>query len=163
MDRDHREQELMIIRKSRRSFLLEYFCSALLLVLLTADYWKGIQLPVYFTYAIMAFVAFLILSAELARLTHRCIVTSTKLVIIDGLIRQSKKHIYIEAISDIDVKQSTLQRILNYGTIHIKSMSGEGCLEIKDVADPEEVMTEIEDIIEKYKNDSNIHQKSAKR
>lgn len=146
------ERDIMVLRKSRRSFLLEYGCALVLLILLALLRLKHVKISQSVVYLVLVLAFLFLASAEISRLAHRGKVTSSKLVIINGLIKQSKKHIYLGSISDIDVKQSFFQRIFNYGKIHIKSMSGEGSLEIKDIANPGEKMEEIEEIIEKYKN-----------
>jgi uncharacterized membrane protein YdbT with pleckstrin-like domain len=147
-----KEDTLMVLNPSRRSFLLEYCCGIFLVGLLSFFIYKKIDLNTKLTYFVFGLALFSIGSAEISRLLHRCRVTHSKLVIIDGMIKLSKKHIYIKAISDINIKQKVIQRLLNYGVIHIKTMSGESSLEIKNVANPGKRMEEIEEIIEKYKN-----------
>lgn len=146
------EKVLSVLKTARRSFLIEYSCGFFLLGLLVVFSYQGTYLNRWISYFVFGLALFSFASAEISRLVHRCEVTSSKIVIRNGLIRQSKKHVYLEAISDIDVKQGIIQRLLDYGIIHIKSMSGEGALEIWNVANPEAEMEKIEEIIEKYKN-----------
>lgn len=142
----------MSLRRSRKSFWPEYLCSLFLISLIGAFYYQGKDLDRGITYFVLGLALVLIASAEVSRAVHRCKVTPSKIMIIDGLVKQSTRHIYIEAISDIDVRQNLLQRMLGYGKIRISSMSGEGSLEIKDVDSPEIRIKELERVIEKYKN-----------
>ncbi len=144
---------LMNLKKSRRAFFLEYGCAIFLISLFIFLYVKDVKINPFLTYFMVGLTVFSVGSAEISRLVHRCKITPSKIVIINGLIGQSKKHIYLSGISDVDVRQGILARLLNYGKIHIKSMSGESSLEIKDVSNPGKKMERIENIIERYKNE----------
>lgn len=150
--KNRKEATLLALNQCRRAFLIEYCCGFFLLILIVIFNYKKIGLNAVLTYFALGLSLVSIGSAEVSRLLHRCKMTPSKLVIIDGLIKQNKKHIYLKAISDINIKQKALHRLLNYGKIHIKTMSGESSLEIKGVANPGRRMEEIEEIIEKYKN-----------
>ena len=142
---------LTTVRKTRKSFLVEYGCAAFLIILMAALYSKGVVLG-KLSLLVVGVAMVSIGTAELSRLMHKVQLTSSKILIVDGLIRQSKKHIYVGLISDINSKQGVVQRLLNYGNIHVRSASGEGELHIKDVNQPAKLMNQIEDLIEKYKN-----------
>lgn len=147
-----KEEILMEFRVSRKAFWVEYGCGLFLLGLMGFLYYKRINLGEGISYFALGLAFFSLASAEVSRRAHRCEVTPSKLVIVNGLIRRNKKHIYMKSISDIDVRQGLVQRLLNYGVIHIKSASGESSLEIRDIDEPERRMEELEEIIEKYKN-----------
>lgn len=152
-ERKKKEEEvLMVFRKTRRSYWLEYGCAFFLLALLGLLYAKEVKIPGKLEYLALGLGFFFIGYIEISRLLHKCVVLPSKLMVMDGLIKRNKKHIYMSSISDIDVKQGLMQRLLNYGNIHIKCASGEGAAEIKDVANPGGIMEEIEELIEKYKN-----------
>ena len=144
------EEVLLKLKRSRRSFLLEYGSGLFLIGLVSLFNLKRGYLNIPLTSLVGGLSAFSIFSAEYARLSHKCEVTKSKLVITDGVLKQKKRHIYIGAVSDIDVRQGVMQRLLNYGIINIKAMSGED-LVIRDVVDPKHKMIEVEKIMEKYR------------
>ena len=84
---------LLTLNQSRRAFLLEYCCGIFLLGLVSFFTYKKIYLNAELTYFILGLALFSICSAEISRLLHRCKMTPSKLVIINGLIKQDKKII----------------------------------------------------------------------
>ena len=143
------------LRKSRRSFFVEYGCAAILFVIMAVSLQK--QLLPNFSYIFMgAIVIGAVSSAEFSRFLHRCKIAGSKIVITEGLIRQQKKHIFVTSITDINTRQDFKGRVLGYGTIHLKSSSGEQSLHLRDSSHPEKVMIKIETLIEKYKNNKTL-------
>lgn len=140
----------MTLKRSRRSFLFEYGSGLFLVGLLGLYNFRKGHINLHLTYLVSGLALFSIISAEYARLSHKCEVTPSKLVVTDGIFKTKKRHIYIGAVSDIDVRQGLGQRILNYGMVNIKAVSGED-LKIKDIVNPKKKMIEIEEIMEKYR------------
>jgi membrane protein YdbS with pleckstrin-like domain len=141
------EKILYHLNRTRKAFLVEYTCIFILLVILFISNLKNITLITRFSNYLIGLIIIIIVATELSRLLHRVKITQSKILIINGLIKQSKKHVFMSYITDVDTKQSYLQRILNFGNIHLKSASGEGTLEIKDVDDPGTVMENIDNLI----------------
>tara|TARA_Y100000310_G_C20357172_1_gene657223 strand:- start:201 stop:707 length:507 start_codon:yes stop_codon:yes gene_type:complete len=147
-NRDEKEDVLLHFKRSRKAFLTEYFSGFLLLLLVVVLYMKGIILPKGLHYFVVGFALFSIVSAEFSRLFLRYKITSTKIVIISGLIKQDKKNVYYHPLGflpDINTKQGRLQRLLNYGTIFVDA--GGNSFEIKDVNSPHKVMGMLEGLI----------------
>ena len=140
---------LMSITKTRKAFIIEYFCAALLLFIILAAAFKGITIKHFLKYITVGVVITAIFSAELSRILHRCDITQSKVLIVEGLIKQTKKHIFISAITDVDMKQNYKQRFFGYGNIHIRSASGQKALELKDIDNPGEIMEKLEGLIHK--------------
>ncbi|MFH1682297.1 MAG: PH domain-containing protein [Candidatus Woesearchaeota archaeon] len=140
------EKVLMVLRKSRKSFILEYFSAILLLSLLAIVYLKGITIARWANYLIFGLVFVSLSSAELSRIMHRYVVTESKITVIDGLIQQRKQNIYffsLRFVPRINVKQGRIQRLLNYGTIYVEE-GDSNKFELKDVDDPHNIMSKIE-------------------
>ncbi len=75
-----------------------------------------------------------------------------KAIIVNGIIKQSKKNIYFHPLGfvpDINIKQNRIQRVLNYGTIYVQG--GSNPFEIKEIDHPLRVMDFLEELIEKNK------------
>lgn len=138
------------LKKTRKAFLLEYGCGLFLLILLGVFYYQGIGLGRWTTYFIGGLGLTSIGSAELSRWMVRYYITESKITIIEGIIKQHKKHINLYAIGflpDINVKQGRVQRVLDYGTIYVES-SGREAFKIEDITCPHQMMEEIEELME---------------
>jgi len=144
------EKVITILRKSRKAFLIEYACSFVLLALLGTLYLKGIRLSSMFTYLVLGIALFALISAELARALVWYKITSNKIVIVKGFIKQSKKNVHflpLGYIPEINTHQGRIQRLLNIGTIFVHG-SAQNSFEIKDVHNPQQVLVLIERLIE---------------
>lgn len=143
------EDILWEIRPTRKAFLIEYLCIVFLLGMLIMNYFSPvINLP-QFNYLLLGIAALIVGNTEIYRLSRHCLISDSKVLLIDGLIKQSKKHIFIPSITDVSSSQDYLQMGLNYGKIKIQSTSGEKAIEIKNVSSPEKVVDLLERLIEK--------------
>ena len=153
MAKGDEEQILMVLHRSRKTFFIEYLCGVVLLGLLLAVTLQGVRIPLFIRYILVGFSVFCFLFAEINRLILRYKITPTKVITLHGFIKQSKKNIYFHPLAfvpDINIKQSRMQRLFNYGTVFL-SGGGTGALELKDVDHPEEVMEMIEHLIDQNK------------
>ncbi|MBU0457072.1 MAG: PH domain-containing protein [Nanoarchaeota archaeon] len=151
-DSNNDEEVLMSLRKTRKSLTTEYFCAIFLLLLLLISSVKGLVIKANIKYFIFGLALFSFVSAELSRYFVNYKITPKKVITTNGIIKQTKKNIYFHPlgfVTDINVKQDRIQRILNYGTVYVKSASGDNSLEIKDVDRPHEVLEMIENLIKR--------------
>ncbi|MBR9683848.1 PH domain-containing protein [Candidatus Woesearchaeota archaeon] len=138
------------LMKTRKAFIPEYLAGLFLIVLLLIFQYKEIALSVNVKYFVGGLALFSLVSPEITRWMHRYHITDSKLIIISGLIKQHKKHVYFYPLSfvpDLNVRQSRLQRIMNYGTVSIR-MSVAEWAEVKDVNSPHKIMKILEDRVE---------------
>ncbi len=149
------EESLIKVNTSRRSFLPEYACVLTLVSILGYSQLHQIILPERFNYFIIALIVLILISTELLKASHRAVITSSKVIIFDGLIKQTQKHIWTSSITNVDIHQNPLQRLFNYGEINLRSASGERTLRLKNVANPAWVLDRLEELIEKYKYTEN--------
>ncbi len=141
---------LNVLRKTRKAFLLEYLCGIFLLSLWGIFYFKGIKLRLRIDYLALGLGLLAIISGEFSRLLSKYIIEESKLTIVEGLLKQHKKHVYFYSlgfVTDINVKQSRWQRLWGYGSISLEG-AGTTTFEIKDINKPEEVMRQIEELVE---------------
>lgn len=146
-----KEKILITLKKTRKAFWLEYACGIFLLALLGIMYLKGVKMNLRAEYFVLGLALFSIGTGEVSRIMHRYKIGETKLMIIDGLIKQNKKHVYFYSlgfVTDINVRQSRMQRLLGYGTIAVEG-AGTGTFKIEDINRPHVIMEEIEKLIEK--------------
>lgn len=143
---------LKTLRKTRKAFLIEYLCGLFLLGLIGFSYLKEIGLHENVVYFVAALGLVSIGSAEFARLFVWYKFTDEKMVIIKGIIKQKRKNIYYHPLGfvpDLNVKQSRIQRLLNYGTVFLEM--GESSFEFKDVNKPHKVLKMVEGLIERHR------------
>ena len=154
MEKERKKETILLkLKNTRKAFLPEYIAGLFLMVLLFIFQYKGIHLNVNIKYFIGGLVLFSLLSPEIIRLMHRYVITDTKLIIINGIIKQHKKHVYfypLGYVPDLNVKQNRVQRLMNYGTILIR-MSATEWAEVKDIDSPHKIMKILETQIEKNK------------
>ncbi|MBI4152601.1 PH domain-containing protein [Candidatus Woesearchaeota archaeon] len=154
LQKNEKEPVLRTLRKTRKAFIVEYTCGFILLGLLGTLAVKGIALNHSLTYFVLGISLVSIGSAEFSRMIVRYKIAEDKLMIIYGLLKQSKKNVYFQALAfipDLNIKQSRLQRLLNYGSVYLKS-GGEHTFEIRDINNPQQVLDTIERLIEHNKS-----------
>ncbi len=157
------KKPLATLKQTRKSYMVEYGCGVLLLLLLAFSFLKGVTFPAGINYLVGGLGVFAFASAEVARLLTRYKVMDDKLVIIKGFIKQSKKSIYFHPLGfvpDINVKQSRIERLLNFGTIFIKE-GNTTALEIKNINRPHKIMDLIEERIEANRSVTTMHQEGT--
>ena len=144
---------IVTLRHSRKSFLLEYFCSFFLLSLVIFSVFNGVTLPKLFFYPTLGVGLLGLMSTELRRyFGDRYKVMNTKMSMINGIFKIKKRNIYYQPlgfIPDLNVRQTAMQRLLNFGTVYLQV--GNTALEFRDVDKPNEVLKMLEELIEKTK------------
>ncbi len=139
------------LRRSRKAFLVEYLCGISLLVLTFALSLKGVHLLPAFRNLVLgiAIVAFII--PEISRAFLRYHIGTDKIIITHGFIKQKRKNIHylpLGFVPDINLHQTRVQRLLNYGTVYVEGQGAEKSFEIRDVSRPKRVMETIEGLID---------------
>jgi membrane protein YdbS with pleckstrin-like domain len=143
---------LFNLKNTRKAFLLEYLCGVFLLIVLLIVHQNGAVLNPRAEYFVLGLALVSLISPEIYRAMHRYKITPSKLIVINGLIQQQKKHVYFYSLGfvpDINVRQSRFQRLLNYGTVFMSTTMGH--FEVKDINSPHKIMEELERLIEKNK------------
>jgi hypothetical protein len=154
--KEKQEEALHMCRESRKQYLIEYFLALLLFLLLFFFKTKGVYVPKLISYFVSFFIIALLVIPEWRRIIgFQYFIYPTKITSINGLIKQKRKNIHFFALSfipDININQTRMQRILNYGTVYI-SGGEKNTLNIRDVDKPRKVMTLVEDLINKKRNE----------
>lgn len=148
------EKVLFSFRETRKLYLFEYFAGFILLILAMIVYLRGIALPSVFTYMAVGISLLAMGSAEWRRyIGFQYEITPSKLAIINGVIKRDKKNVYFSPLAfipDINMQQSRIERLLNYGTVFVRGGQG-NTFEIKHIDQPHKVMKIIEKMIERSK------------
>ena len=140
-----------LLKKTRKAFTAEYSCGIFLLLVMVYAFFKGIYVPPMLQKVVLVISLIVFISAEASRYLIRYQITPEKVLITKGILRQHKRTIHFHPLSfvpDINIRQTALQRLLNYGTVYVQGASGEHLLEIKDVDNPHKVMSLIESYID---------------
>ena len=145
------EEEKIIckLRKSRKAFWVEYLCALFLIGIIAYSSYHTI-LPPFAYYVLLGMIGVTVFSAELARLFIRYNITSSKIVVIKGFMKQSRKNIYFHSLAyvpEINMSQNRIQRLLNYGKVYVHGGGLAEVFEISDVDNPREVLRQIEQLV----------------
>ncbi len=147
---EEHEEILFHLRKSRKAYLPEYACALITFVLIILLRFKGLALAPILNYLAFSLIIFSLASAEISRMATRYIITPTKLVVIKGFIKQSKKNVYFHSLAyvpDINISQHRWQRLLGIGRIYIHGGSMGESLTIDDIDNPSAVLKNIEELV----------------
>ncbi len=145
------EKVLMTLRRSRKSYLIEYVCGLFLIVLLLILFARGAAVTKNVVYLVLSIAVLALISAEIARFFSSYTITQQKVIITKGLIKKQTKSVHfipLGFVPEINLKQGRIQRLLDVGTVFIHG-SGENSFEIKDVDNPQRILELIEELIEK--------------
>ncbi len=144
------EKILFTLTQTRKGYVIEYFCAGFVLFLLFFARGKGYLISTRSMQVLLMVGIIIVLYAEISRLYTRYRITTKKIIIITGLLRQHTKSVYFHPLAfvpDINIEQNVIQRVFNFGTISVRG-SAESAFEIKDIDSPKEVMQEIERLID---------------
>lgn len=145
------EEVLMSLKQSRKAFLVEYACG---LFILGAFWWlnaQGLKLSRTLSYMIIGLGVIIIAIPELYRLTPRYKITTSKLIVIEGILKQQRKNVYYHPLGfvpDLNVSQTAVQRLLDYGSIFLRG-SDQNTFEIRNINSPQEILAWLEELIDK--------------
>lgn len=151
-DQDYEDETpIVVLRRSRKAYSIEYGCGIVLLVFLGIFYFQSIPLNAIVRNVVLALAVISLITPELSRLFIVYEITPSKVIIIKGIFQQTRKNVHfipLGYIPEINMKQDRIQRLLQYGTIFVHG-SAQNSFEIKDVDQPKKILKLIEELIEK--------------
>ena len=77
----------------------------------------------------------MVISSAIQRYTTEIAATDRRVIVKTGLIRRDTKEIQARRVESVEIKQSILGRILNYGTVTVRG-TGQGISPIKNIREP---------------------------
>ena len=160
------EKVLLSFNRTRKAFLIEYVCALFFLILALLSYEQALPFRADLQARAAPFL-FIAAIAILAYIEYSCLslhleITPGKVTIREGILTQSKAHLMAFTITDIEVKQTYWQTLLNYGNIILFSASGEQRREIKDIDHPQRVVHELEKLVHSNVAQNSNHQDKMK-
>lgn len=144
---EQQEKIIHLAKQSRRGILLSYI---IIVALIIISIYIIIKMPSIkiLSYALAIIAIILLIISEL-KIKQKKIILSDKRAILEvGIAAKQFTTIKYSSITEVILKQSLIERILNYGTLHIRTSGTkkEHDLVIENVSTPVKVKA----IIEKY-------------
>jgi len=133
----------LVLRETRKQFLMYYLFSILLVVWIVYLKVNGRQIVGIGT-AFAGIVAFGgVLAPEAFRMWSYAVVTPQSLEVSSGILRRRHRRVSLSIVTDIHIQQHLLQRVLNYGTITV-SVAGQQHFSLGVVHDPHDHVDQID-------------------
>jgi len=147
-------KEVMKVRTSRKAYLSVYVMILILIITVITIKTSGRELNKLAFEAVLVFSVVLITFIEIHRFATFYKITSSSLVRSQGIFSRKIRKVDLTSISDVDSKQTTWQRTLNYGDVHARLFSEETTLTIKNIIDPEKFSDFLEEKMNEKRSES---------
>ena len=138
------------LRRSRLSFIKEYFLLILLIAALLAVYLYNIEVNKAVMAGALVLIALLIVYVEVSRVQTHYSLTPSQIVTEYGIIKKEKESVFLDNVANIGIKQGYLQRLLHLGDITITPSAGKEDMVMKGVRSPKKIHSQIERLIKGY-------------
>lgn len=157
------EEPIHKLTQSRISFLKNYILSALLIIFIAYLFLVNFPVSQIGALASAALVIIFVIHPEIERLRSTYVITSSQIIIEEGIIGRKRRSLFFNNSSDISVHQNFLQRVLRYGSVVIGSSSGRDHMELnlKGVRKPKELAYSIERLIKQYGNEKHERKENS--
>ena len=142
--------EEIILKNSRKAFLLEYLLVLIAIAIFLRIIIKGYEMNGILVLAlgIAAFIG--LIRPEIARKRMVCVITPEAVTIKKGILSKREHQFHMSSITDVNYEQNIWQRIWNYGDIIIRSFSHAGKkIKVANVHNPKETMAAVHRLVDK--------------
>lgn len=131
------EVSLLKVRTSRKSYLFIYLMIMILIVVIAYIKLTGRPLNGYAVLIAIIFIIAAIKGTEIHRLMNYYQIFPAYIVHAQGFFKKDVKQIHVPTISDLELKQSVWQRLLNFGTVEVyRYTQGTPNILVKNINDP---------------------------
>jgi len=145
------EKPVISGRPTRLAFLKEYILSLILLLMVLVIIVTGMPIFSFAIYLAIALAIFFIFLVEFNRLRNKYEITQSQVIVQEGMVSKRRMSVFMDNISDVNVKQGYFQRLLNYGRVIVGSASGRDYMELEmKVRKPQDLAHKIERLIKAY-------------
>ncbi|MBD3253176.1 PH domain-containing protein [Candidatus Pacearchaeota archaeon] len=143
------DKNILKIRGSRKHYLPIYVM--ILILILIIIFLRFYNLNINYLVVIFAFIFMIvgIKGTEIHRFFSYYQITTHYLVHSRGILNNDVKRIFIPTISDIVLKQTFWQRLLNYGNVMVHRYTPGAIIEVKNINNPEKFIDILEDRLNK--------------
>ncbi|MEK6923131.1 MAG: PH domain-containing protein [Nanoarchaeota archaeon] len=133
------------IRPSRIGFLGNYILAGIFGGAYSGfTFFSGFNILI--TILVIAGIVMLLLETEIFLLSKRWHITPEQIYFIDGIVKKSRSGIFLSTMTNVEVRQSGLERFLNVGKIEMHGFQKDGPIVIPGVKNPEFIANQIEKI-----------------
>jgi uncharacterized membrane protein YdbT with pleckstrin-like domain len=91
------------------------------------------------------FILFSIVFIEIHRIKDWWAITNSSFVQSLSILNKNVREVDFSSISDLDLEQPFLKRILNYGDVNVRLFLNETSIKIKNISKPREFMEKLQD------------------
>ena len=142
-----KEQILLKVWRSRKSYLFYYFL--IFLILGGLGYFYYLKIEISTTTLIISLVAVLLIIKiiEIHRIRNWWAITESSFVESKGILNKNIRELDFASISDIDLNQGFYKRLLGYGTINVRRFLNETSIVINNINRPERFLNILQDAI----------------
>lgn len=132
------------ISNSRKVYLWVYLMIIILIAIIVFIKFYDSPLNNFVLIGVGIFIVLGIFFTELHRQIDSYKITSNYLMHSNGILSKETRKILIQSIVDIDLRQNFWQRLLNYGTIDIHSVSGANLIKVEKINKPNKFVDVLE-------------------
>ncbi len=141
-ERGSKKFEDINIRTSRKSYLYYYFMLLVIGGIIIFIYFnENLSINLYAGIVAGVFVFGIIKFTEIHRLYKLYTITSSELIITEGIVIKKMQRYKLQSFSDASLTQTVIQRILGIGNIQM--LQFDLGVEIKNINKPEELLRKI--------------------
>lgn len=123
----------------------------LIFLLFYSTFIKGLELSRFVWVTSIIFIILGIKLPEYHRLKDWWGATETSLIQSLGIFDKNVREIDFSSISDLDLEQPLMKRILNYGDVNVRLFLNETSISIKNINNPGQFIERLQDIISKHR------------
>jgi hypothetical protein len=134
---------LLQVKKSRKQFVLAYFLSLLLVFSVLYLIYRGYNVSLLALGIATFFFLITLFVAEVIHTREWWAITESSLIHSESILNKNVREIDFSSISDLDIDQPLIARILGYGTVHIRLFLNETSVSIKNINSPENFIEEL--------------------
>jgi len=142
-------KEVMKAKTSRKLYIPYYVMVLILLGFISYIKYNDLAINDYAFWGAVIFSFFVIKFVEIHRLSDSYEIHHDVLVHSQGIFNKKIKSVDFFAISDLDVTQNILQRILNFGDVNVRLFSKDSTTYIKNITNPKKFARVLEENISK--------------
>lgn len=143
------DERTIKLRNSRKIYFPIYIMILILIGVVGYIKFNNLPLNKFAFYGAIAFVVLGIKLGEVHRLFNRYELTSEYIIHSYGFFSTNVTRIYLPTISDLILKQSVWQKLLNYGNIEVHRYSDGSVIDLKNIPKPSKFLRILEKRLDK--------------
>jgi uncharacterized membrane protein YdbT with pleckstrin-like domain len=140
-----KREYLFKVFRSRKAYFLIYLMNLIIIFLLIFLFFNGYNIEKFQILISTVFILFSIVFIEIHRIKDWWAITNSSFVQSLSILNKNVREVDFSSISDLDLEQPFLKRILNYGDVNVRLFLNETSIKIKNISKPREFMEKLQD------------------